>query len=118
MSKAARERSARERLATERKRQAARQKQRRLLAIVIGSVVLVAAVVVGAVLIIDHKNKSGRAVAHKGALAPLTRQPDGSIVMAKAGVTKPVVEVFEDFQCPVCKTFEDASGSTIEQLAA
>ncbi|WP_030144877.1 DsbA family protein [Spirillospora albida] len=118
MSKAARERSARERLAGERKRQAARQRQRRLLAIVIGSVVLVAAVVVGAVLIIDHRNKSGRAVAHKGAVAPLTRQADGSMVMAKAGVTKPVIEVFEDFQCPVCKSFEEASGSTIEQLAA
>ncbi|MBE1535342.1 DsbA family protein [Actinomadura algeriensis] len=118
MSKAARERSARERLAAERKRQAARAKQRRLLAIVIGSVVAVAVVVVGTVLVIEQRNKNNTAVAHEGKLAPLTRQDDGSIVMAQPGVTKPVLEVFEDFQCPICKDFEEATGETIEKLAA
>ncbi|TDE25053.1 thioredoxin domain-containing protein [Actinomadura sp. 6K520] len=117
MSKAARERSARERLAAERKRQAARQKQRRLLAIVLGSVVAVAVVVVGTVLIVDHQRKQGRAEVHQGALAPLTRQDDGSIVMAQPGVEKPVLEIFEDFQCPVCKQFEDATGETVLELA-
>ncbi|SPT63451.1 MULTISPECIES: DsbA family protein [Actinomadura] len=117
MSKAARERSARERLAAERKRQAARQKQRRLLAIILGSVVTVAVVVVATVLIIDQQRKNGRAEVHKGALAPLSRQQDGSIVMAKAGVTKPELEIFEDFQCPICKQFEEATGKTIEDLA-
>jgi protein-disulfide isomerase len=117
MSKAARERSARERLAAERKRQAARQKQRRLLAIVLGSVVAVAVVVVGTVLIVDHQRKQGRAEVHQGALAPLTRQDDGSIVMAQSGVEKPVLEIFEDFQCPVCKQFEDATGETVLELA-
>ncbi|MFG2086059.1 MULTISPECIES: DsbA family protein [unclassified Spirillospora] len=117
MSKAARERSARERLAAERKRQAARQKQRRLLAIVLGSVVAVAVIVVGTVLIIDYQSKQGRAEVHQGALAPLSRQDDGSIVMAQPGVTKPVLEVFEDFQCPVCKQFEEATGETVLELA-
>ncbi|MFB4307668.1 DsbA family protein [Actinomadura sp. GTD37] len=117
MSKAARERSARERLAAERKRQAARDKQRRLLAIVLGSVVAVALVVVAAVIVIDQKNKNGRAEVHKGALAPLSRQDDGSIVMAKAGVAKPELEIFEDFQCPICKQFEEATGETVEKLA-
>jgi protein-disulfide isomerase len=117
MSKAARERSARERLAVERKRQAARQKQRRLLAIILGSVVAVAVVVVATVLIMDQRAKNGRAEAHKGALAPLSRQADGSIVMAKSGVTKPELEIFEDFQCPICKQFESTTGKTIEDLA-
>lgn len=117
MSKAARERSARDRLATERKRQAARQRQRRLLAIVIGSVVAVAVIVVATVLIIDQRDKHSRAEAHQGALAPLTRDADGSIVMAKAGVTKPVLEIFEDFQCPICKQFEERGGKTVLQLA-
>ncbi|WP_396447861.1 DsbA family protein [Actinomadura sp.] len=117
MSKAARERSARERLAAERKRQAAREKQRRLLAIVLGSVVAVAVIVVATVLVIDQKNKNGRAEPHKGALAPLSRQDDGSIVMAKAGVTKPELEIFEDFQCPICKQFEASTGETVEKLA-
>ncbi|MFD0687101.1 DsbA family protein [Actinomadura fibrosa] len=118
MSKAARERSARDRLAAERKRQAARERQRRLLAIVIGSVVAVAAVVVATVLIMNQREKNGKAEVHQGALAPLSREADGSIVMAKAGVTKPVLEIFEDFQCPICKQFEESSGSTVEQLAA
>ncbi|GAA0554750.1 MULTISPECIES: DsbA family protein [Actinomadura] len=117
MSKAARERSARERLAAERKRQDARQRQRRLLAIVLGSVVAVAVVVVGTVLIVDHQRKQGRAEVHQGAVAPLTRQDDGSIVMAQPGVEKPVLEIFEDFQCPVCKQFEDATGQTVLELA-
>ncbi|HEX2315628.1 MAG TPA: thioredoxin domain-containing protein, partial [Thermomonospora sp.] len=52
------------------------------------------------------------------ATAPLTRQADGSIVMARPGVTGPVLEVFEDFQCPACQKFEDASGKTIKELAA
>lgn len=117
MSKAARERSARERLAAERKRQAARQKQRRLLAIVLGSVVAVAVVVVGTVLVVDYQSKQGRAEVHQGALAPLSRQDDGSIVMAQPGVEKPVLEIFEDFQCPVCKEFEETSGQTVLELA-
>ena len=117
MSKAARERSARERLAAERKRQAAREKQRRLLAIVLGTVVAVAVIVVGTVMVIDQKNKNGRAEVHQGALAPLTRQDDGSVLMAQSGVSKPELEVFEDFQCPICKQFEEASGKTIHELA-
>ncbi|WP_433478494.1 DsbA family protein [Spirillospora sp. CA-142024] len=117
MSKAARERSARDRLAAERKRQAAREKQRRLLAIVLGSVVAVAVIVVATVIVIDQKNKNGRAEPHKGALAPLSRQADGSILMAKSGVTKPELEIFEDFQCPICKQFESTTGKTIEDLA-
>ncbi len=105
------------RLAAERKRQAARDKQRRLLAIVLGSVVAVAVIVVGTVLVIDQKNKNGRAEVHQGALAPLTRQDDGSIVMAQSGVTKPELEIFEDFQCPICKQFEEATGKTVQELA-
>lgn len=117
MSKAARERSARDRLAAERKRQAAREKQRRLLAIVLGSVVAVAVIVVATVLIVDQKNKNGRAEVHQGALAPVSRQADGSILMAQSGVSKPELEIFEDFQCPICKQFEAATGKTVQQLA-
>lgn len=117
MSKAARERSARERLAAERKRQQSRSKQRRMLAIVLGSVVAVAVIVVGTVLIVDQQGKDGKAAPHTGATAPLTRQSDGSIVMAQAGVAKPELEIFEDFQCPICKQMEESSGKTIIELA-
>ncbi|MEW2356643.1 thioredoxin domain-containing protein [Spirillospora sp. NPDC029432] len=119
MSKAARERSARERLAAERKRQAARAKQRRLLGIVIGAVVAVALVVVVTVIVLDQRGKRDqKAVAYTGPQAPVSREADGSIVMAKQGVTAPVLEVFEDFQCPACKSMEEATGKTIKELAA
>lgn len=117
MSKAARERSARDRLAVERKRQAARDKQRRLLTIVLGAVFAVAVVVVATVVILDQRAKDGKATAYSGQLAPLAREADGAIVMAKAGVTKPVLEIFEDFQCPICKQMEESTGKTIKQLA-
>ncbi|GLW63215.1 hypothetical protein Arub01_14590 [Actinomadura rubrobrunea] len=119
MSKAARERSARERLAEQRKREQARQRQRRLLAIVLGAVVAVAAVVAVTVVVLDQRGKRDqKAVAYTGPQAPLTREADGSIVMAKPGVTKPVLEIFEDFQCPACKHFEETTGKTVKQLAA
>ncbi|GAA4102181.1 MULTISPECIES: DsbA family protein [Actinomadura] len=119
MSKAARERSARERLAEQRKREQARQRQRRLLAVVLGAVVAVAAVVAAIVIIVDQQGRRDqKAVAYTGPQAPVTREADGSIVMAKQGVTKPVLEIFEDFQCPACKQFEESTGKTVKQLAA
>ncbi|MFI6521571.1 DsbA family protein [Spirillospora sp. NPDC050679] len=119
MSKAARERSARERLAVERKKQAARQKQQRLLAIILGGVVAVAAIVAVTVVVLDQKSKRDQTAApYTGPQAPLTREADGSIVMAKPGVTKPVLEVFEDFQCPACQQFEEAGGKDVKELAA
>ncbi|WP_067487706.1 DsbA family protein [Actinomadura hibisca] len=119
MSKAARERTARERLAVERQKQAARQKQQRLLAIILGGVVAVAAIVAVTVVVLDQKGKRDQtASAYTGPQAPLTREADGSIVMAKPGVTKPVLEVFEDFQCPACQQFEEAGGKDVKQLAA
>ncbi|MCW2885426.1 MAG: hypothetical protein QOE54_7285 [Streptosporangiaceae bacterium] len=47
-----------------------------------------------------------------------TRQPDGSIALARPGVDQPVLEIYEDFQCPVCKAFEETNGSTLRQLVA
>lgn len=52
------------------------------------------------------------------AALPATRQPDGSVAVAKAGVSSPVLDIYEDFQCPVCKSFESTSGSTLSDLAA
>ncbi|REE99758.1 DsbA family protein [Thermomonospora umbrina] len=116
MSKAERERSARERLAEERKREAQRAKKLRAL-LVSGGALLVIAVVVVAVVLVQSggdDDKGEPAVA----TAPLSRQADGSIVMAKPGVTGPVLEIFEDFQCPACEKFEEASGKTVKELAA
>ncbi|MFG2000157.1 DsbA family protein [Spirillospora sp. NPDC048911] len=119
MSMVDRERSARQRLAEERSRQAARDKQRRLLFVVLGTVVAVAVVVVAVVLVRGSTDDdSAPGSGYKGALAPATRQADGSVVMAEAGVAKPVLELYEDFQCPACKSVEESLGTTIKEQAA
>nr|WP_246422014.1 DsbA family protein [Nocardiopsis mwathae] len=45
-------------------------------------------------------------------------QDDGSVVVAANGADAPVVEVYADYQCPACKQFETAAGSTLQRLAA
>jgi protein-disulfide isomerase len=115
MSKAARARTARDRLAEERRRQAERQKRVRALMITLSAIAVIIVVVVGVAVFQSKKNQPS---GYAGALAPLSRQADGSVVMAKAGVTGPVLEVFEDFQCPACKTFEESNGDTVKRLAA
>ncbi|MBN6054095.1 thioredoxin domain-containing protein [Nonomuraea sp. RK-328] len=63
-------------------------------------------------------SKSQSEEAASGDQAPVTVQSDGSVVMAKAGVEKPVLDVYEDFQCPACKQLESVSGQTFKNLAA
>ncbi|WP_232385342.1 DsbA family protein [Actinomadura violacea] len=120
MSKADRERSARDRLAEERRRAAAQQRRRRLLVVVLGAVAAVAVVVVIVVVALGNRGGDGGPAAQKytGPIAPATRQQDGSVAMANSGVTAPVLDVFEDFQCPACKAMEARVGGTIKKLAA
>lgn len=122
MSKAARQRSARERLAEERKRQAAREQRTRAITIIVAAVVVVVAVVGIGVYFANKKQAAAKrtqiASAYTGQLAPVSRQSDGSILMSQANVTAPKMEIFEDFQCPICDEFEKASASTIKKLAA
>jgi len=114
MSKAARQRSARERLAEERRRQAQKQQRARRLMITLSGLVVVALAVVITVYFVNKKDPS----AYTGALAPTTRQADGAILAAKPGAKAPKLELFEDFQCPICHEFEKSSGATIKRLAA
>ncbi|MDL4770954.1 DsbA family protein [Actinomadura xylanilytica] len=119
MSKPGRDRSARQRLAAERSRQAARERRRRLLLVVVGAVAAAAVVVVIVVVVLTRDGGGGKpAPAYTGALAPTSRQSDGAVVMARPGVARPVLQIFEDFQCPICKDLEDKQGPTIKELAA
>src|SRR5215467_8845807 len=113
MSKAARQRSARERLAEERKKQAQKQQRMRRVLVTLSALVVVALAVVITVYFVNKKDPN----AYSGALAPTTRQADGSILATKGGKA-PKLELFEDFQCPICHEFENASSSTIKRLAA
>jgi protein-disulfide isomerase len=114
MSKAARQRSARERLADERRRQAQKQQRTRALTIAISALAIVALAVIVTVYVVNKKDKN----AYAGALAPATRLADGGVLMAKPGIKAPKLELFEDFQCPICHEMENTSGNTIKRLAA
>jgi protein-disulfide isomerase len=114
MGKAGRGRSARERLAQEREREERRQRQARTLMVTLSAVAVVAVIVIAVVLTRSGSEGGG----YRGALAPTARQADGSVVMAEPGVGRPVLEIYEDFQCPSCKAFERLNGATIKELAA
>jgi protein-disulfide isomerase len=47
----------------------------------------------------------------------LTRQADGSMILADLGGKAPVLDVYEDFDCPVCKDMHTKSDATIQRLA-
>ncbi|MEO3812870.1 thioredoxin domain-containing protein [Sphaerisporangium sp. B11E5] len=113
MSKAARELSARERIRSQREADRRRERRRRL--ITAGAVTVVALATLGGGWWYVQTGRSERATA---ALAPVTVQSDGTVVMARPGVSKPVLDIYEDFQCPACQAFERASAATVKNLAA
>jgi len=77
--------------------------------IVIGMVSLV--VIIGAVFTVVS-NKSASNVA----LPPGASKEDGYGIVFN-GDKKPQIDIWEDFQCPSCKRFEDANGAKILSLA-
>ena len=114
MGKAAK-RTARERLAEQRRVEAQRKKRNRTIGIAGGAVVLIAVIVVAVVLIQVNRSSSG---GFDGKLAPISKQADGTVTMAKPGVSAPTLDIWEDFQCPICHEFEKANDSNVKQLAA
>lgn len=113
MGKAARE-SARERVKAQRELERRQERRKRVVTIVTTVVVALAAIGAGWWYSISQSTPEVTTVV----LAPITVQSDGSVVMAKDGVEKPVLDVYADFQCPACKSQEEVSGSTIKNLAA
>jgi len=109
---------ARDRIRRMRKRTARRRI--RLSAVGAGVAVLAAAVAFG---ITSHHGGHTAAPAspapfgYTGPYAPVTLNADNSVTMSQPGVTKPVLDVYEDFQCPACRTFEKSDGALIQQLA-
>ncbi|GAA1984673.1 hypothetical protein GCM10009799_07570 [Nocardiopsis rhodophaea] len=114
MGKAER-RASRERLKQERLKAQQRAKRNRILGVVGAALVVVLVVVGGGYWFLTASNTGDELTAD---LPPQTLQQDGSVVLAKDGAKAPVVSVYADFQCPACKQFETAVGSTLQQLAA
>jgi protein-disulfide isomerase len=47
----------------------------------------------------------------------LSRQADGSVVLADKSSDAPVLDVYEDYDCPVCKDMHAKVDATIQRLA-
>lgn len=105
--------SARERVRAERERDRRRQQTRKTLAIIVGATLFIVVVIGGGWWLMNR----GSGFEFGGELAEQSLQDDGSVVMGDQGASLPVVEVYADFQCPICKDFEDANAETLNELA-
>ncbi|GII58596.1 hypothetical protein Pth03_69850 [Planotetraspora thailandica] len=47
----------------------------------------------------------------------VTLRADGSVVIARPGVDRPRLDVYEDYQCPYCKEFEQGNGKVARDQA-
>lgn len=114
--------SARERIRRERDRQARRRQRNRVL-IVAGSVLGALVIAVIVILVARPGQTTGtspatvRAAAYNGPFAPVTKNPDHSVTMSRPSVSTPVLDIYEDFQCPICDEFEQANGPRVQKLA-
>lgn len=105
-------RTARDRLAAERAAQAAAQRRRDTLVRggLIGLVVLLVVGIGAVVIIANNKSKAPVGGPKPAGVTTTAGYPTGT-------ATKPVVDIYEDFQCPICKEYEAAIGQHIESIA-
>jgi protein-disulfide isomerase len=102
-----------------RQAQAAAAKQQRLTRIIGVGAALLVLVVVGVFVGVMLQNQGK--VADSSTVTPPNATPDGKAIVVSPGTAKagaPVVELFFDYQCPVCKQFEQYFGSALTSLAA
>jgi protein-disulfide isomerase len=90
--------------------------RRRELAVGAGVLVLVVAAGLAG-LLIQRSRASAAGAAYSGPYAPVTWTAGGTVTMSQPGVTGPVLNVWEDFQCSICDDFEVANGGAVEELA-
>jgi protein-disulfide isomerase len=104
-------RAARERLAAERAAQAAKQRRKDMMVRGgLAALVVLVVVGVGLAVIVTHKTKVDTTAARPVGVTSTDGYPTGS-------ATKPVVDLYEDFQCPICQAYESNIGTDIEALA-
>ncbi|WP_225992327.1 DsbA family protein, partial [Actinomadura montaniterrae] len=101
-----------------------------LIALIGGGLVLVLVAVAAVVLIIRSSGDDGGNGADGGGSDGTSLQagkiaggaeaipnPDGSLTMARPGVTSPVVDIYEDFSCPPCGNFDRTNDPMLKQVA-
>ena len=108
MTNARTARSTREKAAALRA-EAARRDARRRSIVVTGVVAAVLAAVVGVFVLV---NSLQREAGTAGGSATPASAADGTVAVGRAGAPVTVV-AYEDFQCPACKSFEDANAAQL-----
>ncbi|MFC8919414.1 DsbA family protein [Streptomyces sp. NPDC047821] len=113
--------AARERLRQERERQAKKEKARRQITVAV-SAVAVLAVAGGVGYAVMQANKPSHweaAQDQKNVTAPKnTSGENGTTVVIGKPSAKKTLELYEDSRCPICATFEQGVGETIEKDVA
>ncbi|WP_426363414.1 thioredoxin domain-containing protein [Streptomyces sp. E-08] len=110
--------AARERLREERERQAKKDRVRRQVIVGVSAVaVLAAAGGIGYAVVQSNKPSRWEAAADaKSVTAPKnTTGTNGTTVVIGKDSAKKTLELYEDSRCPVCATFEQTVGSTVEK---
>jgi protein-disulfide isomerase len=67
--------------------------------------------------LLDVQDATGTSSAHSSLTTLVTLRPDGSVMIAQPGVERPLLEVYEDYQCPVCQEFERGNGKAAREAA-
>jgi protein-disulfide isomerase len=92
-----------------------RQGKRRLQ--VRAAVLVLILVVVALGVLIQRDMAATETSAYYGPYAPVTLTAGDTETMTQPGVTKPVLAIYEDYQCSICDQFELANGGLVQQLA-
>lgn len=96
-----------------------------LIALIGGGLVAVLVVVAAVVLLTQGKDGGSGGGSDGTSLqagkiaggAEAIPNPDGSLTMARPGVTSPVVDIYEDFSCPPCGNFDRSNDPMLKQVA-
>ncbi|MET9376427.1 DsbA family protein [Streptomyces sp. NPDC002992] len=110
--------AARERLRIERERQAKKDKARRQVTVAVSAVaVLAVAGGIGYAVVQANKPSHWEAVAKESNVtAPKnTEGTNGTTVVIGKPAAKKTLEIYEDSRCPVCATFEQQVGATVDK---
>jgi protein-disulfide isomerase len=106
-----------------RRQQEAEARKHRLITVIVVAVAVIVVVALIAVLVTVSNNKK-RAQATSGDPTAQIKPPDltsdGSAIVTnpKADGAALTIDIHMDYQCPICKTYEDYFGSAIDQIVA
>jgi protein-disulfide isomerase len=109
---AAQRRIAEKRAAEALARAHAERRRRTVIGGAIGAVLVVIAVVVAIVI------QTQRTTTSASAAVPSHTTSGGHVIVVGSASAPVTVDLYEDFQCPNCKAFEDTTGSTLAKLVA